>query len=174
MLPPRIKNRYSDHPQTIMRPVHLRLSEEIIKHLEVTAQDHGFDRIQGLIRLYIRQGLDRDNSNYTLADDVLFIEKLRKKGVSQKIIDEALADVNQNAIWASLPYFIALKNLPSSNAQVFCGLKGLFEARWRIFAKTKLDALTRIFTDLHPKAIKKYIHWIDIAIIHRLKLRLFF
>ena len=95
MLPPRIKNRYSDHPQTIMRPVHLRLSEEIIKHLEVTAQDHGFDHIQGLIRLYIRQGLDHDNSDYTLADDVLFIEKLRKKGISQKIIDEALADVNQ-------------------------------------------------------------------------------
>lgn len=95
MLPPRIKNRYSDHPQTIMRPVHLRLSEEIIMHLEETAQAHGFDRIQGLIRLYVRQGLDRDNSNYTLADDALFIEKLRKKGVSQKIIDEALADVNQ-------------------------------------------------------------------------------
>lgn len=95
MLPPHIKNRYSDHPQTIMRPVHLRLSEEIIKHLEETAQAHGFDRIQGLIRLYVRQGLDRDNSNYSLADDVLFIEKLRKKGVSQKIIDEALADVNQ-------------------------------------------------------------------------------
>lgn len=57
---------------------------------------HGFNRIQGLIRLYIRQGLDRDNCNYRLADDVLFIEKLRKKGVSQTIIDEALADLNKN------------------------------------------------------------------------------
>ncbi|ADG61572.1 CopG family transcriptional regulator [Moraxella catarrhalis] len=95
MLPPHIKNRYSDHPQTIMRPVHLRLSEEIIQHLEDTAKVHGFSRIQGLIRLYIRQGLDRDNCNYTLANDMLFIEKLRKKGVSQSIIDEALTDVNQ-------------------------------------------------------------------------------
>ena len=51
MLPPHIKNRYSDHPQTIMRPVHLRLSEEIIQHLEDTAKVHGFSRIQGLIRL---------------------------------------------------------------------------------------------------------------------------
>ena len=56
---------------------------------------NGFSRIQGLIRLYIRQGLDRDNCNYTLANDMLFIEKLRKKGVSQSIIDEALTDVNQ-------------------------------------------------------------------------------
>lgn len=96
MIPPRIKNKFSNHPQTIMRAVHLRLSEEIIAHLEDTANSHGFNRIQGLIRLYIRQGLDRDNCNYTLADDVLFIEKLRKKGVSQKIIDEALADVNKS------------------------------------------------------------------------------
>ncbi|OOS07987.1 hypothetical protein SAMN02745664_101178 [Moraxella cuniculi DSM 21768] len=95
MIPPRLKNRYLNHPQTIMRPVHLRLSEEIIEHLEETAKAHGFERIQGLIRLYVRQGLDRDNCNYSLAQDVLFIEKLRKKGVSQKIIDEALTDVNQ-------------------------------------------------------------------------------
>lgn len=95
MLPPHIKNRYCNHPQSIMRPVHLRLSEQIISHLEDTAKTHGFNRIQGLIRLYIRQGLDRDNCNYSLASDVLFIEKLRKKGVSQKIIDEVLADVNQ-------------------------------------------------------------------------------
>lgn len=95
MIPPRLKNRYLNHPQTIMRPVHLRLSEEIIEYLEETAKAHGFERIQGLIRLYVRQGLDRDNCNYSLAQDVLFIEKLRKKGVSQKIIDEALTDVNQ-------------------------------------------------------------------------------
>lgn len=96
MISPKIKNKFSDHPEVIMRPVHLRLSEEIIAHLEETAEAHGFNRIQGLIRLYIRQGLDRDNCNYSLADDVLFIEKLRKKGVSQKVIDEALADVNKN------------------------------------------------------------------------------
>lgn len=96
MISPKIKNKYSSHPEVIMRPVHLRLSEEIIAHLEETASVHGFNRIQGLIRLYIRQGLDRDNCNYSLANDVLFIEKLRKKGVSQKIIDEALTDVNKN------------------------------------------------------------------------------
>lgn len=96
MIPPRLKNKLLNQPGTTMRPVHLRLSEEIIAHLEDTAKAHGFNRIQGLIRLYIRQGLDKDNCNYSLADDVLFIEKLRKKGVSQKIIDEALNDVNKD------------------------------------------------------------------------------
>lgn len=95
MIPPRLKNKLLNQPEITMRPVHLRLSEDIISHLEDTAKAHGFSRIQGLIRLYIRQGLDKDNCNYSLADDVLFIEKLRKKGVSQKIIDEALNDVNK-------------------------------------------------------------------------------
>lgn len=66
----------------------------MIRMLEATSQELGFKRIQGLIRLYIRQGLDRDNEEYTLAHDEVFIESLRKKGVSQKIIDEAIADIS--------------------------------------------------------------------------------
>jgi hypothetical protein len=94
MIHPRIKNRFSDHPQKVSRPVSLRLTEDMIRMLETTSQDLGFKRIQGLIRLYIRQGLDRDNDEYTLAHDEVFIESLRKKGVSQNIIDEAIADIS--------------------------------------------------------------------------------
>lgn len=94
MISPKIKNRLTKQPYVAMRPIHLRLSEEVIAHLEETAQEHGFKAIQGLIRLYIRQGLDRDNANYSLAKDTLFIEKLKRKGVSQKIIEEALLDTN--------------------------------------------------------------------------------
>lgn len=96
MISPKIKNRLAKTPHAVMRPVHLRLSEEVIGHLEETAQEHGFKAIQGLIRLYVRQGLDRDNANYSLAKDILFIEKLKRKGVSQKIIDEAMMDTNNS------------------------------------------------------------------------------
>lgn len=95
MIHPRIKNKFSDHPQKISRPVSIRLSEDMIHMLETTSQELGFKRIQGLIRLYIRQGLDKDNDEYTLAHDEVFIESLREKGVSQKIIDEAIADVSE-------------------------------------------------------------------------------
>lgn len=94
MISPKLKNQLTKTPHTVMRPIHLRLSEEVIKHLEHTAQEHGFKQIQGLIRLYIRQGLDRDNQNYSLANDLVFIEKLKRKGVSQKLIEEALIDTN--------------------------------------------------------------------------------
>lgn len=94
MIHPRVKNKFSEHPTKISRPVSLRLTEEMISLLETTSRELGFKRIQGLIRLYIRQGLDRDNESYTLAHDEAFIESLRKKGVSEKIINEAIADIS--------------------------------------------------------------------------------
>lgn len=94
MISPKIKNKLSKTPHATMRPIHLRLSETIITHLEETATERGFNNIQSLIRLYIRQGLDRDNANYTLAQDLLFIEKLQRKGVPEHIIKEALLDTN--------------------------------------------------------------------------------
>ena len=63
MIPVRIKNKFSDHPQKITRPISIRLSEEMIRLLESTSAELGFKRIQGLIRLYIRQGLDRDHQD---------------------------------------------------------------------------------------------------------------
>ena len=96
MIPVRIKNKFSDRPQKIMRPVSIRLSEEMITLLGATSAELGFKRIQGLIRLYIRQGLDRDHQDYTLAHDEVFIETLRKHGVSQHIIDDAIVVTHNN------------------------------------------------------------------------------
>ena len=36
MIPVRVKNKFSDHPQKIMRPISIRLSEEMIELLEST------------------------------------------------------------------------------------------------------------------------------------------
>lgn len=73
-----------------MRPLHLRLSKQVIDHLQTTAQEHHFKSIQALIRLYIRQGLSRDNPSYSLAEDTLFLAQLKKQGVSQALIDNAI------------------------------------------------------------------------------------
>src|SRR5699024_2131335 len=96
MLPVRIKNQFSYQSQKITRPISIRLSGEMIRLLESTSAELGFKRIQGLIRLYIRQGLDRDHQDYTLAHDEVFIESLRKRGVSQRIIDEAIVVTHNN------------------------------------------------------------------------------
>lgn len=74
-----------------MIPLHIKISEEMHHLLTTVAEQHGFPRIQGLIRLYIRQGLDAENVRYQLKNDIRFIEKLKRQGVSEEIINQALA-----------------------------------------------------------------------------------
>ncbi|WP_395144031.1 CopG family transcriptional regulator [Moraxella atlantae] len=82
----------SRHKKTapVMVPLHIKLTEEMHALLADVAKAHGFPRIQGLIRLYIRQGLDAENVGYSLAQDRRFLEKLKRQGVSETIINEAL------------------------------------------------------------------------------------
>ena len=83
---------YLNHNHTL-RPIHLRLTGEIVEHLEKVKGEHGFECIQPLIRFYIRQGLDRDTSEYSLSDDVAFINELKEQGVSEQLIEKALENV---------------------------------------------------------------------------------
>ena len=59
------------------------------------AKNHVFPRIQGLIRLYIRRGLDAENVGYSLAKDSRFIEKLKRQGVPDEVIFEAISGASE-------------------------------------------------------------------------------
>ena len=87
---------YLNHNHTL-RPIHLRLTDEIVAHLEKVKGEHGFECIQPLIRFYIRQGLDRDNSEYSLSNDNAFINELKEQSISEKLIEKALENVCKNA-----------------------------------------------------------------------------
>lgn len=76
--------------QQVMVPLHIKITEEMHDLLTEVAKKHGFPRIQGLIRLYIRQGLETENIGYSLADDNRFLEKLKRQGVSDEILQLAL------------------------------------------------------------------------------------
>ena len=73
-------------------PLHIKITEEMHELLTEVAKKHGFPRIQGLIRLYIRQGLDAEDINYSLANDSRFLNKLKRQGVSDEIIQSALQE----------------------------------------------------------------------------------
>jgi len=75
-----------------MVPIHIKITEEMRDLLTQVAKSHGFPRIQGLIRLYIRRGLDAENVGYSLAKDSRFIEKLKRQGVSDEVIFEAIEE----------------------------------------------------------------------------------
>lgn len=83
----RTKTKKNQH---VMVPIHIKITEEMHDLLGEVAKKHGFPRIQGLIRLYIRQGLDAEDVDYSLAKDERFLQKLRRQGVSDEILAIAL------------------------------------------------------------------------------------
>lgn len=85
-------------PNQIMVPLHIKITEEMHELLTKVAQKHGFPRIQGLIRLYIRQGLDAEDIDYSLAKDRRFLNKLKRQGVSDEIIRSALTENDENEL----------------------------------------------------------------------------
>lgn len=81
----------SEGSQTMI-PMHIKITEEMHELLTEVAKKHGFRRIQGLIRYYIRCGLDAEDVDYRLSQDTAFLNKLKRQGVSEEILANALAD----------------------------------------------------------------------------------
>jgi hypothetical protein len=68
------------------------MPEDVVEDLKRVAPVLGFSGYQPLIRAYVGQGLRKDLSR--LGPDIVpgLVAGLRRRGVSQKVIDEALAE----------------------------------------------------------------------------------
>ena len=92
--------------QQVMVPIHIKITEEMHDLLSQVAKHHGFPRIQGLIRLYIRRGLDAEDVGYSLEKDNRFLDKLKRQGVPEAVIFgaiEAAAEAESTAHETTTP-----------------------------------------------------------------------
>ena len=76
-----------------MSMVTIRIPEDVIEDLKRIAPLLGFSGYQPLIRAYIGQGLREDLERLEGNDLSAFIESLKRKGVSEEIVNEALQDI---------------------------------------------------------------------------------
>jgi hypothetical protein len=81
-----------------MLSVTLRMPEDVVEDLKRIAPLLGFSGYQPLIRAYIGQGLRKDAER--LSGDVVsgLVSSLKKRGVSTKVIEEALAEASQQTM----------------------------------------------------------------------------
>jgi hypothetical protein len=79
-----------------MTTITLRMPEDIIEDLERVAPLRGFSGHEPLARAYIGQGLRADLERFE--DDRVFalIASLKRHGVADEVIQEALGEVTQN------------------------------------------------------------------------------
>lgn len=76
-----------------MTSISLRLPEDVLEDLKAVAPTLGFSGYQPLIKAYIGQGLRKDLARLENDQMKLVVESLRRHGVDEKLIAEAMADV---------------------------------------------------------------------------------
>jgi hypothetical protein len=80
-----------------MTSVTIRMPEDVIEDLKKVAPLLGFTGYQPLIRAYIGQGLRVDLERFENETVNALVESLKRRGVSEAVIGEALDEVAQAA-----------------------------------------------------------------------------
>jgi hypothetical protein len=76
-----------------MTSVTIRIPEDVVEDLKKIAPLLGFSGYQPLIRTYIGQGLRVDLERFENETIIALVESLKRRGVSDAVIEEALNEV---------------------------------------------------------------------------------
>jgi len=79
-----------------MTAITIRMPEDVIEDLKRIAPLLGFSGYQPLVRAYIGQGLRADLERLDGDTVSVLIASLKRHGVSEELIQEALAEVSQS------------------------------------------------------------------------------
>ena len=86
----RLKKRLlKDRPMT---SISIRMPEDVLDDLKAIAPGLGFSGYQALIRFYIGQSLRKDLARKESGPVAIMAESLRRHGVSDAVIEEAVAE----------------------------------------------------------------------------------
>ncbi len=80
-------------PDRPMTTISIRMPEDVIEDLRQVAPTLGFSGYQPLIRAYVGQGLRRDLSRLDTDKVQVLAESLRRHGVDERLIAQAIAEV---------------------------------------------------------------------------------
>jgi SpoVK/Ycf46/Vps4 family AAA+-type ATPase len=95
MINDRLKKRLrKDRPSTTIT---LRMPIDVLESLKALAPMRGFQGYQTLLKSYISEGLRRDEAQFDKQGALKLAEALRRRGVSERVLREALKEIEQSA-----------------------------------------------------------------------------
>jgi hypothetical protein len=90
-IPEGIKNRLvKDRP---MISVTVRMPADVVESMKEIAPQRGFSGYQTLMKSYIGEGLRRDEAQFAFGPTARLIESLKKQGVSEALLAEAVREM---------------------------------------------------------------------------------
>lgn len=91
MIPDKLKQRLSrDRP---MVSVTLRMPQDVVDSLKSIAPLKGMSGYQALLKAYVSEGLRRDEATHLFGPTARLVAALRKRGVPEALIEQAVRDV---------------------------------------------------------------------------------
>ena len=92
MIPDRIKQRLVKDRR--MTSITLRIPVDVVDSLKAIAPKTGHSGYHVLLKSYISEGLRRDEAKFTFAlPTERMVQALKKRGLSAKVLDQALHDL---------------------------------------------------------------------------------
>ncbi|MDO9048129.1 MAG: hypothetical protein Q7U66_10375 [Methylobacter sp.] len=86
-----IKQRLTkDRP---MISITLRIPADVVESMKTIAPQRGFSGYQALLKSYLSDGLRRDEAQFMLSKEARLIAALKKRGVSESLIEEAEREI---------------------------------------------------------------------------------
>lgn len=91
MLSERLKSRLSkDRPMT---SITLRIPVDVVESMKTIAPKRGFSGYQTLLKLYLSDGLRRDEAQFIIDPTSRLIEALKRRGVAPNVLEDAARDL---------------------------------------------------------------------------------
>jgi len=95
MINERLRKRLKkDRPNTTIT---MRIPVDVVESLKAIAPTRGFTAYQTLLKSYISEGLRRDEAEFDQQTARKLAEALKRRGVSERLLEDALAEIRQTA-----------------------------------------------------------------------------
>lgn len=91
MLTDRLKGRLAK--DRAMTSITLRIPVDVVESMKEIAPQRGFSGYQTLLKLYLSEGLRRDEAQFNAGKHARLIEALKKHGVSDEVLQAAEREV---------------------------------------------------------------------------------
>lgn len=86
-----IKERLTKNRE--MTSITLRIPVDVVESMKTIAPRKGLSGYQALLKAYVSEGLRHDEAKFLFSKEAKLIEALKRRGVSEKIIEEAVCEV---------------------------------------------------------------------------------
>ena len=91
MISDTIKKRLTKNRE--MTSITLRIPVDVVESMKTIAPRKGLSGYQALLKAYVSEGLRHDEAQFLFSKEAKLIEALKRRGVSEQIIEEAVCEV---------------------------------------------------------------------------------